>query len=276
MPFVRKHPVVTFFIAAYTLSWAYWIPLAVAGVRIYPGSRATHFPGLLGPGVAAFVVTGLTQGRTGITALARRLVHVSRPVPRFLFYSFSPLILLVIAVLVAKAAQNPLPPLSDFAIYSGLPPAGLPAVVLLVLLCNGFGEETGWRGFALAPLQQQFGPVVGTFVLALLWAGWHAPTFFIVDTYRGMTLPMLAGGFGLGICAGALVLSRIAQRTDGSVLAAALWHAGYNMTSATAAGRGIIAAVTTTAVIVWALALLFGPARRYVSGELIPESQGRK
>jgi hypothetical protein len=34
---------------------------------------------------------------------------------------------------------------------------------------------------------------------------------------------MLVGGFGLGICAGALVLSRIAERTNGSILAAALW-----------------------------------------------------
>ena len=49
--------------------------------------------------------------------------------------------------------------------------------------------------------------------------------------------------------------------TNGSVLAAALWHAGYNMTSATAASRGVIAAVTTTAVMMWALALLVAAAR---------------
>ena len=72
---------------------------------------------------------------------------------------------------------------------------------------------------------------------------------------------MVVGGFGLGICAGAVVLARVAQRTDGSVLAAALWHAGYNMTSATAASRAVIAAVTTTAVMLWAVALLIGAGR---------------
>jgi len=76
-----------------------------------------------------------------------------------------------------------------------------------------------------------------------------------------MTVPMVVGGFGLGICAGAVVLARVAQRTDGSVLAAALWHAGYNMTSATAASRAVIAAVTTTAVMLWAVALLIGAGR---------------
>jgi CAAX protease family protein len=261
MSFVRKHPVVTFFVLAYGLSWAYWIPLAIAGVRVAPGSRSTHFPGLLGPAFAAFIVTGLTDGKRGIVALARRLVLVSRPMSRFWFYALSPLLLLLVALLAAIAAQMALPPLADFALYSGLPPLGLPAVVLLLIVFNGFGEETGWRGFALVPLQRRFGPVAGTFVIALLWAVWHTPTFFVVETYRAMNVPMLVGGFGLGICAGALVLSRIAERTNGSILAAALWHAAYNMTSATAASRGVIAAVTTTVVMVSAGALLVASTR---------------
>jgi membrane protease YdiL (CAAX protease family) len=192
--------------------------------------------------------------------------------PRFWFYALSPLLFLFIALLAAIAAQMPLPPLTDFGLYSGLPPLGLPVVVLLVILFNGFGEETGWRGFALVPLQRRFGPLGGTFVLALLWAAWHIPTFFVVETYRTMTWPMLVGGFGLGICAGALVLSRVAHRTNGSVLAAALWHAGYNMTSATAASRGVIAAVTTTAVMVWAVALLIGAGRHGGRTKLLVET----
>ena len=187
---------------------------------------------------------------------------VSRPTSRFLIYSLSPLVFLGLALAVATVTHAALPPSGDFAIYSGLPPLGLPTVVLLVLLFNGFGEETGWRGFALEPLQRRYGPVAGTLVLALLWAGWHTPTFFVVETYRAMTVPMIIGGFGLGICAGAIVLSRIAQRTNGSVLAAALWHALYNMTSATVASRGVIAAVTTTCVMVWATILLIEEARR--------------
>jgi len=155
----------------------------------------------------------------------------------FSLYSLSPLIFLVLAVALAKVTDAGLPPWSDFAIYSGVPPLGLLPVLLLVLLFNGFGEETGWRGFALAPLQHRYGPVAGTLILAALWAGWHTPAFFVVETYRNMSVPVIIGGFGLGICAGAIVLSRVAQRTRGSILAPALWHATYNMTSATAASR---------------------------------------
>ena len=261
MTVVRRHPLVSFFVLAYGLSWAYWIPLALAGVRTAPGSSTTHEPGLLGPALAAFTITGLTEGRAGVVAFAKRLVLVSRPTSRFLIYSLSPLMFLGLALVVATVMHAPLPQVSEFAIYSGLPPLGLPAVLLLVLLFNGFGEEAGWRGFALEPLQRRFGPVAGTLMLAALWAGWHTPAFFVVETYRTMTVPMILGGFGLGICAGAIVLSRIAQRTDGSILAAALWHALYNMTSATAASRGVIAAVTTTCVMVWATVLLISEVR---------------
>ena len=262
MTFVRRNPLVSFFVLAYGLSWAYWIPLALAGVRTAPGSSTTHEPGLLGPAFAAFIITGLTEGRAGVVGFAKRLVLVSRPTSRFLIYSLSPLMFLGLAIVVAIVMHAPPPPWSEFAIYSGLPPLGLPAVLLLVLLFNGFGEEAGWRGFALEPLQRRHGPVAGTLILAALWAGWHTPAFFVVETYRTMTVPMIIGGFGLGICAGSIVLSRVAQRTDGSVLAAALWHALYNMTSATAASRGVIAAVTTTCVMVWATVLLIGESRR--------------
>lgn len=256
MTTIRRHPLLSFFALTYAISWSYWIPLALAGIHTAPGSRATHLPGLLGPALAAFIVTGMTDGRSGVVRLAKRLVLISRPSLRFFVYSLSPLIFLALAWVFAMAAGAPWPPWRDFAIYSGLPPLGLPTVFLLVLLFNGFGEETGWRGFALEPLQSRYGPTLGTLVLALFWAGWHTPTFFIVETYRTMTMPMIVGGFGLGICAGALVLARVAQRTKGSVLAVALWHALYNMTSATAASRGIVAAVTTTCVMVWASVLL--------------------
>lgn len=52
MTFIRRHPLVSFFVLAYGLSWAYWTPLALAGVRTAPGSSTTHEPGLLGPALA--------------------------------------------------------------------------------------------------------------------------------------------------------------------------------------------------------------------------------
>ena len=48
MSILRRHPLVSFFVLAYGLSWAHWIPLALAGVHTAQGSSTTHEPGLLG------------------------------------------------------------------------------------------------------------------------------------------------------------------------------------------------------------------------------------
>lgn len=259
--FARRHPLLTFTAFAYALSWAYWIPLAIRGARVTPGGTVTHFPGLLGPALAAFLTTGLIGGMDGIRQLARRLVLIPRPSARFWLYSLSPIGFLGLAVLLTTA-QGVLPAAGDFVLYSGLPPLSLPQVLILALLFNGFGEETGWRGFALGRLQQRFGAVRGTLLLGLIWAGWHLPAFWFVEGYRSMSPALLIAGFGFGICAGSVVLARVVNRTAGSILAASLWHLSYNLGSTTAASRGLIGAVTTTCVMVWAILLLVQEWRR--------------
>jgi membrane protease YdiL (CAAX protease family) len=249
-------------VLAYTLSWADWIPLLLGGGIVTPGGRITHFPGLLGPAVAAFAITALAEGSAGTVALLRRMVLVSKPSSHFLAYSLSPLLFLVLALAGALVAGRSIPTVDDFALYSGLPPLSFPLVLLLILLFNGYGEETGWRGFALARLQARFGPVRGTLLLALIWAGWHTPAFWFVEGYQSLGAAALVGGFGLGIVCGTVVLARVLARTNNSVLAAALWHATYNLTSATAAGRGLIGAATTMCVMVWAGILLLMEWRR--------------
>ena len=259
--FVRRHPILTYVALAYAISWAFWIPLALKGARIIPGGSVTHFPGLLGPAVAAFLTTALVDGIAGVRGLVRKMFLVSQPPGRFWLYSLSPLLFLGLALAIS-VIQGALPSQVGFATYSGLPVLPLGVVVLLVLLFNGFGEETGWRGFALGRLQQRFGPLTGALLLGLIWAGWHIPAFWTVEGYRSMSVPMLIGGFGLGICAGSVVLARVGNRTRGSVLAAALWHLTYNIGSATAASRGVIGAVTTTCVMLWAILLIVQEARR--------------
>ena len=262
---VQMHRLTCFFALAYALSWADWIPLALSGASVVPGGEITHFPGLLGPAAAAFIVTALTDGGPGVLELLRRLFLVCRPRLTFVAYASSPLVFLGFALVAMAVVGDHIPPVSDFGVYSGLPVLPLVTVLVLVLLFNGFGEEIGWRGFALGHLQCRFGPVKGTLLLGLIWAGWHVPTFWFVEGYRSLGLVTLIGGFGLGICAGSVVLARVLNRTGGSVLAAALWHATYNLTSATAGSHGFVGAVTTTCVMVWAGWILFQEWRRPLS-----------
>ena len=208
-------------------------------------------------------------GAPGLGALLRRLVQVSRPRWTLLVYGLSPAGSLLAALLVMAGLGMSMPGPQDFARFSGLPELGLPAVIVLVFLVGGYGEELGWRGFALGRLQQRFGPVRGTLLLACVWAGWHLPAFGIIETYRQMTIPVILGGFLLGLACGSVVLARVAHRTRGSILAVALWHGSYNLTSATSAGRGFISAFTTACVMVWAFVLLTREWRRPPEASLL-------
>lgn len=49
------------------------------------------------------------------------------------------------------------------------------------LLGGPLFEEPGWRRFALPRLEARWGPLRATFLLSLIWAGWHLPRLFDPD-----------------------------------------------------------------------------------------------
>src|SRR5215203_5958705 len=70
----RAHPLASFFLLAYGISWACWLPIAFSGGIVRSGNALpTHFPGLLGPMIAAIIVTAITEGRAGLRDLLARM-----------------------------------------------------------------------------------------------------------------------------------------------------------------------------------------------------------
>lgn len=185
---------------------------------------------------------------------------------RWWLAALSPLVFLGVALAVASAVGKA-PALAGFGRYSGLPSIGVVGVALLAILA-GLGEETGWRGFALPTLQLRFSPLVAALLVTPIWAGWHLPLFFTVGTYRGLAPPAYVG-FVFGIGCGSIVLTWLYNRTGGSILTCAVWHGTYNLTTATAAGSGIIAAITSTLVIIQAVVLLGLELRARRRGESV-------
>jgi membrane protease YdiL (CAAX protease family) len=238
---------------AYALSWGWTFPLAVRGDVIVKGQGwPTHFPALLGPAVAALLVTAWITGRAGTSDLLARIARWRMPI-RWWAATLSPLAFLSVALAVA-AAIGKLPHAGDFGRYSGLPAIGVGGVVLFTVV-GGLGEETGWRGFALPLLQRRYGALVAALLITLLWALWHLPFFLTVDGFRHAS-PVAVVGFVFGIGCGSIVLTWLYNGTNGSILACAIWHGLYNVTTATVAAGGIIAAVTSTLVVVLAMVLV--------------------
>ncbi len=244
---VRRHPLFAYFALVYAFSWGYWIPDALSGGHV------SHFPGLLGPMLAAFVVTAAVEGGPGVRDLVARMGRWRIPL-RWYAAAVVPLAVALLAAAVLAIFGEDFPTLDRFATMKGIPNAGILATFGLVLLVNAYGEETGWRGFATPRLRERHTLVGASLILSLFWALWHVPTFFLDTGYRGFPAFMFPGFF-LGIFAGAVVLTWLYEASGRSVLIVALWHAFLNMASATDAGEGIIAAIVTVAVIVWSIGI---------------------
>jgi uncharacterized protein len=241
---IRRHPLGAYFAFAYLYSWGYWIPLALAG------GHHSHFPGLAGPMLAAITVTALTEGPAGLRRLWSRMARW-RVAGRWYLVALLPAALAAVALTALWLLPIGGPSLDEISHMPGIPAATVLGTFLLAVLINGYGEETGWRGYAIPRLRERHDPVTASLLLVVPWALWHLPLFFIDTGMRGFPLLMLPG-FLVGMAAGSVVLTWVAEGS-GSILIVALWHAALNMGSATEATAGWIAAMTSVLVIFWAV-----------------------
>ncbi len=260
----RLWPLACFVALAYAISWGWTFPLVAAGEVVKTGvGWPTSVPAFAGPVLAALVVTALVWGRAGLRDLLARVARWRMPL-RWWAAALSPLAFLGVALLVALAA-NKLPRASDFGRYSGLPAVGVVVVWVIVILLS-FGEETGWRGFALPLLQRRYGALAAALLVTPIWAVWHLPFFFTVATYRNFP-PAGYVSFVFGLACGSIVLTWLYNGTGGSVLACAVWHGLYNLATGTAAATGTIQAVTSAFVYIQAFLLVGLEVRARRRGE---------
>jgi membrane protease YdiL (CAAX protease family) len=240
---------VAFFALAYALSWSWVIPFVLNHQVVRRGvGWPTHLPSLLGPAIAALVVTAWTMLRPGMRDLLARMVRWRVPI-RWWLVAVSPVALLALALAAMAAAGRSLPDVRDFGRFSGTPAIGLAGVLLLITFVGALGEETGWRGYALPQLQRRFSPLASSLILAVLWFGWHLPQFLVIATYRDFGPAQYVGMF-LGLACGTVVLTWLYNRSGSSILLVIVWHGLYNFVGATQAATGMLAAVVSTLIMI--------------------------
>lgn len=241
-----------YFILAYLISWAIAIPLALAkqGLirQVFP--PWFHYLVAYGPMLSALIVTSATQGRQGLKAIGARIVQWQVGIQWWLA-ALSPVLIGVLVVLVMNLMRVQKISLSDLGAVQFLPPLGGIGALLLWILTFGFGEEIGWRGYALPRLQKDHNALNATLILTLFWALWHLPQFFYLFD------PAIAIGWFIGLLAGAIVFTWLLNSAEGSILVVAIFHGSFNYVTASSAGSGLLAAVVSTVVMVWAFAVLF-------------------
>ena len=254
---LRQHRVLAYFILTLAISWSIEMPLVASaqGWITAPIPFAIHYLASLGPLLAALIMTWATGGSNGLKELWGRITKWRVGSTGVTFAFLSPVGLFVLAtVVVWELSGGEWPNLQRLTEINYLPNLGIGALILW-LATFGFGEEIGWRGYALPRLQRDHNALSATLILGVMWVVWHVPAFFYLDTYVNLGLAVFPM-FALGVLAGAIVLTWLYNTTNGSVLMVAIWHSVFDFISASKASDGYIAALMSAVIMIWAVVIV--------------------
>jgi membrane protease YdiL (CAAX protease family) len=214
---------IRFFLLAFGGAWLAWLPivLGMEGLSVLPVRvpLALLFVGTFtGPMLAAFVVSDRTERRDLIARIFRIRMAPWNYVAALLLAPVS-----VFAVTVAFAEERI--PVSHWSLYA----IGFIPMLVLGSIAGPWGEEPGWRGFALPRLVLRFGSMRASLLLGVIWAAWHFPIAFFVPAYRGgVPISMFLPAFVVTVCALSVFMTWLYYSSGCSVLATIMGHAAWN------------------------------------------------
>jgi len=254
---LKRHPVPAYFVLVYALSWACWIPAAIAGTWLSFPFIVFVMAGLAMPGLVGIVLTALLTGKAGLAGLFGRLGRARAPL---IWYAV--VLLLIPALQLAAAGLPALLGLATITFtFSGI--AVLGGVISALL------EEPGWRGFALPRMQARRPAFTASLLLGALWGTWHLPLWVA----KG--LPLTAAGlavflFTVALISGwAVLFTWVYNNTNGNLFLMVVLHVVIDIaTAAIQPGNWIGSALLL--ILTWATVALVvvraGPARLSRSG----------
>ncbi|HEX9388602.1 MAG TPA: CPBP family intramembrane glutamic endopeptidase [Anaerolineales bacterium] len=225
---IRSHPIASYILFTLAWSWSIW---SLLFLLIKPGGLLHNPPPLsflfvivggLGPSLSGFLITWLIDGREGMQALGARLRNWQ--VGRWW-----------LALLIIPSVSAITPLLRWMAGYTVDTGAMLGLIVpgLGLGIMAGLMEEFGWRGFLLPHLLKRYSPLVSALLAGLVWGGlWHGYADYFGLGDKGLAFWPLV--LLLGPCvltAWSLVITRVYERTQGSLLLSILMHASISSTA---------------------------------------------
>jgi membrane protease YdiL (CAAX protease family) len=210
----------TFFVLCYALSWTLWIPLAVLRDAVpWPLDTLALVVGSNVPTAVAIFLTAVSGGKRGTRQLLGKLL-IWRVSPWWYLMLLAPTALVLISITVV-------------AVLFGGPTAalGIPIVAAVITVAfmtfpgSAFGEEVGWRGFALPRLQSRRTALMASLILGTLHGLWHLPLWLrgLPDWQLG-----LFPAFVIQALAVAVIYTWLYNGTKGSLLLAVLFHTALN------------------------------------------------
>jgi uncharacterized protein len=239
-------------LAFFALTVALFAPFPVLATFFHvsglpKNAPVTDFVAAFVPATAALLLVHRAEGAVGVRRLLHRVVDYERITNKrwYLAVVLLPVVSLgaTYGLMVATGWQ--------FQRQPELPLATMLLFVAVFLLAAA-GEELGWSGYVLEPLQDRFGALGGNLVLGVVWWGLHVPS--IVQSGQGPTLIVL--GF-FGALAIRVLWGWLFNNTGGSVFAIIVVHAITNVCTAyvpgipTSANAPVLVALAVLVTVLW-------------------------
>jgi membrane protease YdiL (CAAX protease family) len=155
-----------------------------------------------------------------VAALLRRSVDYRRSRAK-IWYLAAVLLMPVVTALaygIMRLARQPLA-IPQFSVV------GTP-VLLLVFFIAALGEELGWSGYAIDPLQARYGPLLAAVILGIIWAAWH----IVAMVQAGQSPGWIAWGC-LDMVATRVLMVWLYDNAGKSVFVVTLYHAVANVST---------------------------------------------
>lgn len=211
----RRSPL-KFFLLVFTLSIPLWLLGALTPFQLLPGLPVSSLA-VFCPLIAASILVYRKDRIPGVAELLKRSFDFRR-VRAKVWYIPAVLLMPGIAVLsygLMRWLALPLPT-PQFP--------GVEAVVLfLMVFIAALGEEIGWSGYVIDPMQDRWNALQASILMGLVWAAWHI--MLLVQAGRS---PAWIAWQCLNLMATRVLLVWLYNNTGRSVLAAALCHAMVN------------------------------------------------
>jgi membrane protease YdiL (CAAX protease family) len=217
-PFIteRRSPL-KFFLLVFALSIPLWLIGAVTPLQLLPGLPVSSLMAFC-PLIAASILVYREDKTTGVTELLKRSFDYRRIRAKVWYV---PIVLLMpgITILAYGLMRLVRLPLSA-PVFPGL--AAL--VMFLAFFIAALGEEVGWSGYVIDPMQDRWNALQASVLLGLVWATWH-----IVPLVQAQRSPAWLAWWCLFTVALRVLIVWLYNNTGKSVFAAALHHAIANV-----------------------------------------------
>ena len=245
----RRHPLVTFLLLAFAITWVVWIPRA-SGAPLGAVGQAWTWA----PAIAALLAAALSGGRAALRDLGARLVRWRVGWQWYLVVILGPAAFSLVVAGVYVLLGGSWAEAAPSAIREG-PLMMLPLFLVILTLTDGLGEELAWRGFALPRLLTQHNALVASMILGVIWALWHLPLLWTEGSpmyHQPGWLPLL------DITAKSVIFTWVFLHTRGSVLLAMLFHGATNLfiVSPSVASSGDLTLPLLAAGVKWGLVII--------------------